>query len=391
MPWSHTSPMDQKTPFIADYLRDRLAVTELCELYGVSRKTGYTWIDRSRMHGPQGLEERSRRPSTSPRHTPDPVVAAILDARGRHPSWGAKKLWSILYKRHPRWPWPARSTVCDMLSRHGLVPKQRKRRVIGHPGTPTSSIAAPNDVWSADFTGPGKTGAGHYCYPLTITDGDRRFLLNCQALSSTRVAEARPVFMRVFKAFGLPWRIRTDNGVPFATHPLARLSQLSAWWVRLGILPEFIEPGKPQQNGRHERMHHTLKADTTRPPGANRRAQQQQFHHCHEACNQARPHEALDMCTPAACYEPSPRAMPNQLPPLEYPDRFEVRYVSANGGIRWHHQWVNVSTTCVGAYVGLEAIDDGVWNVSFGPLTLGRLLERHMRIEDAYGKLTRHR
>ena len=383
--------MDQKTQFIADYLRDRLSVTELCELYGVSRKTGYKWIDRYLTHGPQGLEERSHRPSTSPRHTPDHVVAAILDARGRHPSWGAKKLLSILYKRHPRWPWPARSTVCDILSRHGLVPKKRKRRVIGHPGKPTSAIDAPNDVWSADFKGHFKTGDGHYCYPLTIADGYSRFLLSCQALSSTSVAEARPVFMRVFKEFGLPWRIRTDNGVPFATNTLARLSQLSAWWVRLGILPEFIEPGKPQQNGRHERMHRTLKAETTRPPGANLRAQQQKFHHFREEFNQARPHEALDMCTPAARYEPSPRAMPNKLPPLEYPDRFEVRYVSANGGIRWNHQWVNVSTTCVGEYVGLEEIDDGVWNVYFGPLKLGRLHERHMRIEDAYGRLKRRR
>jgi putative transposase len=391
MPWSQTSPMDQKTQFIAAYLRDRLSMTELCERYGVSRKTGYKWIDRYLMHGPQGLEERSRRPSASPRQTPDHVVAAILEARRRHPSWGAKKLLAILCKRHPRWPWPARSTVCDILSRHGLVPKKRKRRIIGHPGKPTSSIAAPNDVWSADFKGHFKTDDGHYCYPLTITDGYSRFLLSCQALSSTSVAEAKSVFMRVFKEFGLPRRIRTDNGVPFATNTLARLSQLSAWWVRLGILPEFIEPGKPQQNGRHERMHRTLKAETTRPPGANLRAQQQKFNHFREEFNHERPHEALDMRTPAACYEPSPRAMPHNLPPFEYPDRFEVRYVSANGGIRWNRQWVNVSTTCAGEYVGLEEIDEGVWNVYFGPLKLGRLLERHMRIEDAYGRLTRHR
>jgi transposase InsO family protein len=383
--------MDQRTQFIAAYLRDHLSVTELCELYGVSRKTGYKWIDRYLMHGPQGLEERSRRPSTSPRQTPDHVVAAILEARRRHPSWGAKKLLSILCKRHPRWPWPARSTVCDILSRHGLVPKKRKRRVIGHPGKPTSSIDAPNDVWSADFKGHFKMGDGHYCYPLTITDGYSRFLLSCQALSSTSVAEAKPVFMRVFKEFGLPRRIRTDNGVPFATNTLARLSQLSAWWVRLGILPEFIEPGKPQQNGRHERMHRTLKAETTRPPGANLRAQQQKFNHFRDEFNHERPHEGLDMRTPAACYEPSPRAMPHKPLPFEYPDRFEVRYVSANGGIRWNRQWVNVSTTCAGEYVGLEEIDDGVWNVYFGPLTLGRLLERHMRIEDAYGRLKRHR
>jgi putative transposase len=383
--------MDQRTQFIADYLRDRLSVTELCELYSISRKTGDTWIDRYLTHGPQGLEERSRRPSTSPRHTPDHVVAEILDARRHHPSWGAKKLLSILSQRHPRWPWPARSTVCDILSRHGLVPQKRQRRAMGHPGKPTSHIGAPNEVWSADFKGHFKTSDGRYCYPLTITDGYSRFLLACQALSSTRVQEAKPVFTRVFKAFGLPQRIRTDNGVPFATNTLGRLSQLSAWWVRLGILPEFIEPGKPHQNGRHERMHRTLKAETTRPPGANLRAQQQKFTHFREEFNHARPHEALDMRTPAACYDPSPRAMPTKPPPLEDPARFEVRYVSANGGIRWNHQWVNVSHVCIGEYVGLEDIDDGIWNVYFGPLKLGRLLERHMRIEDAYGRLTRQR
>jgi transposase InsO family protein len=383
--------MDQKTQFIADYLRDRLSVTELCALYGISRKTAYKWIDRYLTHGPRGLEEHSRRPHTSPRHTPDHVVAASLDARCRHPSWGAKKLLSIISQRHPRRPWPARSTACDLLSRHGLVPKKRQRRAIGHPGKPTSHISAPNDVWSADFKGQFKTGDGRYCYPLTIADGYSRLLLGCEALSSTRVQEAKLVFMRVFKAFGLPKRIRTDNGVPFATNTLGRLSQLSAWWIRLGILPEFIVPGKPHQNGRHERMHRTLKAETTRPPGATLRAQQQKFNHFREEFNQARPHEALDLHVPASCYEPSSRKMPHKLPPLEYPDRFEVRYVSANGGIRWNHHWVNVFHVCVGAYVGLEEIDDGVWNVYFGPLKLGRFLERHMRIEDAYGRLTRRR
>jgi putative transposase len=390
MPWSQTTLMDQKTQFIADYLRQQLSMSELCELYAISRKTGYKLIDRYLQYGPQGLEERSRKPGSHPNETPAQVVQAIVEARQRHPSWGAKKLLRILTKRYARWRFPARSTVCDILSRHGLVPKQRNRRHIGHPGKPSSQILAPNDLWSADFKGQFKTGDGVYCYPLTVADGFSRYLVGCQALSSTRVAEAKPVFTRLFKQFGLPKRIRTDNGVPFATNTLARLSQLSAWWVRLGVLPEFIEPGKPQQNGRHERMHRTLKAETTRPPANSGRGQQRRFDRFREEFNCERPHEALDMQTPASVYQPSSREMPSKLPPLEYPDRFEVRYVSANGGIRWNKGWVNVSITCVGEYVGLEEIDDGVWNVYFGPLKLGRLLERHMRIEDAFGRLKRH-
>src|SRR5215468_1472805 len=335
MLWKEASPVDQRTQFIADFLRDALSITELCALYGVSRKTGYKWIDRYLRHGPAGLEERSRRPRRAPNQTADEIVEAILDARRRHPTWGGKKLLALLHKRHPRWDLPGRSTACDILSRHGMVPIKRRRRRIGHP--------------------------------------------------------AKPVFTRLFREYGLPKRIRTDNGVPFATNTLARLSTLSAWWVRLGILPELIEPGRPAQNGRHERMHRTLKAETTRPAAGSLAAQQRKFNVFREEFNHERPHEALDQETPAACYTPSPRPMPDHLPPLEYPDRFEVRYVSANGGIRWNRRWVNVSTVCIGEYVGLEEIDDGIWNVYFGPLKLGRLHERRMRIEDEYGRLYRHR
>jgi len=383
--------MDQRTQFIADYLRETLSITELCDLYGISRKTGYKWIERYLRLGPAGLTERSRRPAHCPNATAPGIVEAFLGVRHRHPSWGAKKLLTIVQQRHPRWELPARSTVCDILSRNGMVPRKRNRRRIGHPGKPTSSILAPNDVWSADFKGQFKTGDGIYCYPLTVTDGYSRYLLGCQALYTTAVSDAKPVFTRLFKEFGLPRRIRTDNGVPFATHTLARLSSLSAWWVRLGVLPELIEPGKPQQNGRHERMHKTLKAEATVPPAGNLAAQQRRFNRFREEFNHERPHEALDQQTPASVYIASARPMPNKLPPLEYPDRFEVRYVSANGGIRWNRDWVNVSIVCAGEYVGLEEIDDGIWNVYFGPLKLGRLHERHMRIEDEYGRLTRHK
>lgn len=389
MPWSQTSPMDQRTQFIADYLREVLSVTELCDLYGISRKTAYKWIERYLRQGPAGLEERSRRPQLSPNRTPDEVTEALLEARRRHPSWGGEKLLTLVHKRHPRWDLPHRSTVCDILNRHGMVAKKRQRRRIGHPGKPTSLILAPNDLWSAHFKGQFKTGNGRYCYPLTVADSYSRYLLGCQGLNSTSVAEAKPVFTRLFREYGLPKRIRTDNGVPFATSTLARLSRLSAWWVRLGILPEFIEPGKPQQNGRHERVHRTLKDETTRPAAGSLPAQQRKFNVFLEEFNHERPHEALDQQTPAACYRPSPRAMPEKIPPFVYPDRFEVRYVSGNGGIRWNRDWVNVSTACIGKHVGLEEIDNGVWNVYFGPLKLGRLNERHMRIEDQYGKLRR--
>ena len=389
MPSRAASPMDQRTQFIADFLRDALSLTELCALYGVARKTGYKWIDRYLRHWPAGLEERSRRPRRSPNQTSDEIVSAILAARRRHPTWGGKKLLALLHKRQPRWPLPGRSTACDILKRHGMVPLRRQRRRIGHPSKPTSLILAPNDLWSADYKGQFRTGNGRYCYPLTAADGFSRYLLGCQALGSTAGDEAKPIFTRLFKEYGLPTRIRTDNGVPFATNTLARLSKLSAWWVRLGILPELIEPGRPAQNGRHERMHRTLKAETTRPAARSLAAQQRRFNVFREDFNHERPHEALDQQLPAACYAPSPRSMPDRLPPLEYPDRFEVRYVSANGGIRWNRRWVNVSTVCVGEYVGLEEIADGIWNVYFGPLRLGRLSERHMRIEDEYGRLYR--
>jgi transposase InsO family protein len=247
--------MDQKTQFIADYLRRSLSISELCTNYGISRKTGYKWIDRYLHDGPQGLEDRSTKPYTAPNRTPDHIVQALIALRSHHPTWGGGKLLAVIERRHRGWELPARSTACEILKRHGLVAKKRSRRRIGHPGAPISRILAANDCWCADFKGQFKTADGRYCYPLTVTDGHSRFLLGCQALNSTKVEEAKPVFTRVFREYGLPARIRTDNGVPFATNTLARLSQLSAWWVRLGVLPELIEPGKPQQNGRHERMH----------------------------------------------------------------------------------------------------------------------------------------
>jgi putative transposase len=252
-------------------------------------------------------------------------------------------------------------------------------------------MAAPNAGWSADCTGQLKTGDGLDWYPVTGADGDSRFRLACQALSAPRVAAATPVCTRLCQAFGLPQRSRTDHGVPGATTTLGRLSHLSAWWVRLGILPACIAPGKPPQNGRPARRHRPLQADTTRPPARTRRAHQRTCARCREEFNSQRPPEALDRRTPATGDAPAPRPRPHNLPPLEYPARFEGRSVSATGGSRWPHQWVNVSHVCLAASVGLEDIDAGLWHVDFGPLTRGRLLARQRRLAEAYGTLTRRR
>ena len=245
---------------------------------------------------------------------------------------------------------------------------------------------APNAVWTTDYKGQFKLGDGQYCFPLTVADGYSRLLLACQALTSTRLVEARPVFERLFGEYGLPQRIRSDNGVPFATQALGRLSVLAVWWIRLGILPDLIEPGSPHQNGRHERMHLTLKRECTRPPRPTRGQQQRCFDRWRQEYNTLRPHEALADATPASVYRPSPRPYPARLPPLEYPGHYEVRRVSRNGGIRWHKHWVNVSQTLGEEYVGLVEIDDGEWEVYFGPLRLGRFHERTRLIEDALGR-----
>ena len=224
MPWLETAPMHQRTQFIADYQRDVASVAELCTRFGVSRKTGYKWIERYATHGPAGLTDRSRRPHDCSHHTPELIVTALLDARPHHPTWGAKKLPRILAKRYPTWHLPARSTASDLLQRHGLVTHRRRRRFPSHPGRPLTPMTAPNEIWTADFKGQFLTRNGLYCYPLTIVDGFSRYLLACQGLLSTRIALARPVFHRLFAEYGLPRIIRTDNGVPFATTALGRLS-----------------------------------------------------------------------------------------------------------------------------------------------------------------------
>jgi len=376
MPWKESSPMDQKTQFIADYLRHMLSVSELCDLYGISRKTAYKWIERYVRQGPAGLEDRSRKPRNSPNRTAEHIEAALLQARARHPSWGAKKLLPLVAKRFPNEELPVQSTVFEILGRHGMLARKRQRRRIGHPGAPSSSMLAPNDVWCADFKGQFKTNDGHYCYPLTVTDGFSRYLLGCQALHSTAVHEAKPVFTRLFREFGLPLRIRTDNGVPFATTGIHGLSQLNVWWLRLGIQHQRILPAHPEQNGAHERMHRTLKGEACRPPQATLVTQQRTFNTFRRLYNDERPHAALGDRPPAVLYRPSPRPYTGALPPVEYPGHFLVKRVTNAGTIRLRKRLLFLSNALKQHPVGLEEVDDGIWSIHFCQVLLGRVDER---------------
>ena len=389
MPWNETHAMEQRIQFIRDWLKKTHGVSDLCALYGVSRKSAYKWIQRYMTQGPDWAMDRSHEAAVVHNKTPVEVEQALMQMRQLHRTWGARKLLHQVGLEQPQLILPQESTVCDMLKRNGLITAKPRRRAIGHPGRPSSVVSCPNDSWSADFKGQFRLGDASYCYPLTVTDNYSRYLLACKGLTGTLLEPTKAGFARVFGEFGLPRRIKTDNGSPFAAATLGRLSQLSVWWLRLGILPELSEPGKPQQNGRHERMHRTLKAEATKPPGANAAAQQRKLNNFRREYNEVRPHEALEMSTPAQVHQPSPRQMPSRLPEMVYPDRFEVRYVSANGGIRWRKQWVNVSSALVGQHVALEAVDDGLWDVYFGVMKIGRLHERHMRIEDHMGRFRR--
>ena len=392
MPWKEELPMDQKIRFIGDYLNRYFPFTELCDRFGISRKTGYKWINRYQESGlPDSVLERSRRPHHFPSQTRETIVAALLAVRDKHPFWGPKKLLWRVELDHPEWDnLPALSTVSLILKRNGLTPKHRKRVRRSHPGKPMTVITQANQVWTVDFKGQFKTGNGRYCYPLTVADGFSRHIFACEGMLSPSHNPVKQVFKRLFREYGLPERIRSDNGNPFASVALGRLSRLSVWWIHLGILPELIEPGCPQQNGRHERMHKTLKYETTIPPAANLKMQQHRFDAFLYEFNHERPHEALGMKLPSEVHTRSSRPFPTRLPQIDYPAHFEVRRVSRNSGFRWKSKYVSASHVLIDEYVGLEEIDNGVWEVYFGPIWLGRLDEKVMKIQDRYGKLERH-
>jgi putative transposase len=389
MPWSEVTVVNQRTRFVADVERGVFSMTELCRRYGISRPTAYLWWERYLEDGPRGLHDRSHRPRSCPHATSPEVWTRIREARHRHPSWGPKKLLWLVAKRYAG-VLPAPSTVAAWLKREGLVTPRRRSAHRPHPGRPLAKATTPNAIWTIDFKGQFRTRDGHYCYPLTIVDACSRYFLGCHALLHPTRRLTRPVLERLFREYGLPERIRSDNGPPFASTALARLSQLAVWWIKLGIIPELIEPGHPEQNPRHERLHRTLKAETTRPPASSARTQQVRFTRWRRYYNEERPHEALRQRPPALVYQPSSRPFPARLARPEYPGHFEVRLVSRNGGIRWQKHRIPVSHTLMEEYIGFEAIDDGLWDVYFFHCRLGRFDERLKRIIDDKGRLFRH-
>lgn len=381
MPWQETRPMDQRLQFVSDHQRALFDMTTLCARYGVSRKTGYKWLARYAAEGARGLAERSHVPHHCPHRIADELAVLLVAARQAHPTWGPAKLVQYLAPRHPRVrAWPAVSTVADLLKRHALVRPRRRRRAIVHPGTVPIATSAPNDLWTADFKGQFRTRDGIYCFPLTIADQHTRYLLRVHGLLTTRGTGVRPVFERAFREYGLPHAIRTDNGVPFANTGLHGLTQLNVWWLRLGIQHQRIRPASPQENGAHERMHRTLKAETTRPPAATLAQQQRAFTAFRCEYNEIRPHAALGGDPPAARYVASPRAYPARLPVLEYPGHFLVKRVTHAGTIRFQDRLLFLANALKEHHVGLEERDDGLWSLYLGSVLLGTIDERTMQV-----------
>jgi transposase InsO family protein len=362
--------MDERLRFVARLLEGE-AMTEVCREFGISRKTGYKIFARYKEHGLEALSDRSRRPVRYANQLPPQIETLIVECKQGKPHWGARKIRELLVRRlDGDIRVPAKSTIHAVLDRHGLVKRLGRRRNRAH-GTPLSPGVAPNDLWCADFKGEFKLGNGRYCYPLTVTDHASRFLLMCEALESTREDPAVTAFEQLFRERGLPGAIRSDNGVPFASpNALFNLSKLSVWWLRLGIAIERIKPGHPQQNGRHERMHLTLKREATRPAGMNALQQQARFDAFRSEFNAERPHEALAMRCPAELYSASSRNY-RGLPEIAYPLHDREVLVTACGRICMHRKRVNISGVLAGQKLGIKEVDEGIWLVSFLDYDLG--------------------
>ena len=377
MPWKETQAVDERVQLIAECLEGQETIADVCRRFGVSRKTAYKWLARYKEDGPSGLAARSTKPHSNKRRPTDAVVATILDARRRHPTWGPGKLRVWLLDKSPALQLPAVSTMGDLLKEYGLVRPRRRRRHTPPFEYPFSSCVAPNDVWCVDFKGHFKMGDKMRCHPLTMTDAHSRFLLLCKGMSGPTLVSTKRAMDTAFREFGLPNAMRSDNGTPFAGSGAGGLSQLSVWWLRLGILPERIEPGKPQQNGRHERFHRTLKDSTARPASLNLRAQQKAFNRFMAEYNHERPHESLGNVPPVRIHKLSTRVFPRRLPEMEHPDDVELRKVISNGRVRWRGQLLFVNSALTGEHVAIhDEREDGRLEFRYGPIHLGFYDER---------------
>jgi putative transposase len=372
--------MDERLKFIGRLL-DGEPMASLCREFGISRKTGYKIQSRYNDSGLEALTDRSRRPYRQANQLPMQIEKLIVSLRQDKPTWGAPKIREKLRRLYPDVHLPAISTVHAVLDRHGLVKRRHRHRRELREGTPLSHALEPNQLWCADYKGEFMLADKRYCYPLTVTDFASRYLITCEALSTTKEAFAFTAFERTFKEFGLPKAIRTDNGVPFASpNALFNLSRLSVWWLRLGIEIERIKPGCPQQNGRHERMHLTLKLETTKPAGKNFLQQQARFDDFIDVYNTQRPHQAIGMRYPAEIYRPSSRAY-SGLPDLEYPFHDRTVTITTCGRICFNHQKINLSTVFAGQKIGIKQVEDHIWLATFMHYDLGYFDDETCRLE----------
>lgn len=384
MPWNETCVMELRIAFVQTYLQGAVTMSDLCLDYRISRKTGYKWLARYQAFGLEGLNDRDSRPHDHPDRLAEAIVKRCVALKLEKPHWGPKKLVALGRMRRPDLEWPAPSTLGGYLKRLGLV---KRRRVQIRSAPPYEQAfkegSYANEVWCADFKGQFLTGDKRYCYPLTVTDAHSRFLLCCTGLKNVGCDATRPEFEKLFKQYGLPEAIRTDNGPPFSSVRLG-FSPLSLWWRKLGIVHERIEPGHPEQNGQHERMHRTLKAETTRPPRSNMKTQQKRFDQWREEFNFERPHEALGQTTPSSHYTTSLRKLPKQLDMPRYPDHYEVRRIKSKGDILWRGKMIYASQMLAGEEIGLEQIETGKWTIWLGDQAVAKLDERLKKVLPMY-------
>ena len=384
MPWKELNIVILRKQFIQEYL-DQVypSFSYLCSSYGISPKTGYKWLNRFLSGGFNNLEDKSRAPHTIPHRTPDEICDLIIKTKLAHINWGPKKVLDNIKQHHPTLILPADSTAGEILKKEGLVKKRKKRHHVSADEQAFGDCLKSNEVWGVDYKGQFKLGNGKWCYPLTMSDIHSRYLLECQSLESTVCIDAKDSMEHTFREYGLPDKIRSDNGSPFSSIAFGGISKLSKWWIQLGIRPQRIKPGHPQQNGRHERMHKTLKQETTKPPAFNERLQQDKFDHFKTEYNHERSHEALQRKCPADVYEPSKISYQEKLPEIVYDEGCETRKVKRGGEIKWRGHHIYISQVLSHDRISLKEIDNDLWEICYGFYKLGELDAKKVQLKRA--------